>query len=223
MRVLTTNDPVMEPDGDLIKLGDLGSEYTLPKASANTLGGIKVGDNLNIDEDGTLNADGADPYTLPAATAETLGGVKIGEGVTVEEDGTISVSGGGGGGGVEVLSLTPAANVVTALSGYDKGYTNICLKIGDYIICDLNGYLTGLSSAGAYQLLFTLPAGYTFTGDGTYTKVDSNALIFESDQSMVDAKRTYGLLSDNRIRIYCDNTAAHFSLKFIAKVTYTEV
>lgn len=33
-------------------------EYELPKASANTLGGIKVGSNLSIDNDGTLNATG---------------------------------------------------------------------------------------------------------------------------------------------------------------------
>lgn len=35
-----------------------GSEYTLPVASENTLGGIKVGQNLSIDENGRLNAQG---------------------------------------------------------------------------------------------------------------------------------------------------------------------
>lgn len=34
------------------------SQYTLPVASATTLGGIKVGENLTIDENGTLNATG---------------------------------------------------------------------------------------------------------------------------------------------------------------------
>ena len=38
-----------------INLGG-GSNYVLPIASANTLGGIKVGANLTIEEDGTLNA-----------------------------------------------------------------------------------------------------------------------------------------------------------------------
>lgn len=33
-----------------------GGSYTLPKASADVLGGVKVGENLNITEDGTLNA-----------------------------------------------------------------------------------------------------------------------------------------------------------------------
>lgn len=35
-----------------------GKPYVLPIASADTLGGIKVGNNLTIDEDGTLNATG---------------------------------------------------------------------------------------------------------------------------------------------------------------------
>lgn len=35
-----------------------GSSYTLPVASASTLGGIKIGENLTIEEDGTLNASG---------------------------------------------------------------------------------------------------------------------------------------------------------------------
>lgn len=34
-----------------------GDSYSLPIASANTLGGIKVGDNLSIDENGVLSAD----------------------------------------------------------------------------------------------------------------------------------------------------------------------
>ena len=38
-----------------------GGSYTLPVASASTLGGIKVGENLTIEEDGTLNASGGSP------------------------------------------------------------------------------------------------------------------------------------------------------------------
>ena len=34
--------------------------YTLPQATANTLGGIKVGDNLSIDENGVLSAEDSD-------------------------------------------------------------------------------------------------------------------------------------------------------------------
>ena len=44
--------------GDTGPQGPAGPSYTLPIASANTLGGIKVGQNLTIDENGVLNASG---------------------------------------------------------------------------------------------------------------------------------------------------------------------
>lgn len=53
------------------------AEYKLPIASEDTLGGIKVGDNLNIDEDGRLSATGVTSYndltdkpTIPANTSD---------------------------------------------------------------------------------------------------------------------------------------------------------
>lgn len=38
--------------------GPAGETYTLPIASADTLGGIKIGENLNIDENGVVSASG---------------------------------------------------------------------------------------------------------------------------------------------------------------------
>ena len=58
--------------------------YHLPIASATTLGGIKVGNNLTIAEDGTLNAESTE-YSLPVASSSTLGGVKIGSGLTISD------------------------------------------------------------------------------------------------------------------------------------------
>lgn len=68
----------------------------LPVASETVLGGIKVGDNLEIEPDGTLNATGGGggSYVLPPATETTLGGVKVGTGLHVEDDGTLSATGG---------------------------------------------------------------------------------------------------------------------------------
>lgn len=64
--------------------------YHLPIASATTLGGIKVGTNLTIEDDGTLNAESTE-YQLPAATSSTLGGIKIGSGLSIS-DGVASVT-----------------------------------------------------------------------------------------------------------------------------------
>lgn len=52
--------------------------YTLPAATAETLGGIKVGSRLSIDSNGVLSADEqSSSYTLPVASTSTLGGVKV--------------------------------------------------------------------------------------------------------------------------------------------------
>lgn len=59
--------------------------YHLPIASETQLGGIKVGNNLTIEEDGTLNADSIE-YNLPVATSSTLGGVKIGDHLNMSND-----------------------------------------------------------------------------------------------------------------------------------------
>ena len=50
--------------------------YSLPEASTTRLGGIKVGNNLSIDEFGVLNAEDGN-YILPTANNTVLGGVKV--------------------------------------------------------------------------------------------------------------------------------------------------
>ena len=86
----------------------------IPVASASTLGGIKVGTNLSITEDGTLNAQasGSGDYTLPIASAETLGGIKVGTNLTITEDGTLNATASGGSG----------YNLITNGEGVKTGY-----------------------------------------------------------------------------------------------------
>ena len=96
--------------------------YTLPAATATTLGGVKVGTGLNIAPDGTLSA--AEQYALPAATATTLGGVKVGTGLNIAPDGTLSAA--------EQYAL-PAATA-DQLGG---------VKVGDYLDIAPDGTLSG--------------------------------------------------------------------------------
>lgn len=72
-----------------IKAAIDNAEYTLPKASSSTLGGIKVGSRLSIDNDGVLSAD-SQAYTLPTANASTLGGVKVGSNLSIDGSGVLS-------------------------------------------------------------------------------------------------------------------------------------
>lgn len=77
----------VKPDGTLNITEPI--PYDLPVASAETLGGVKVGSGLAI-ADGVLSASG---YSLPTASAETLGGVKVGSGLAIA-DGVLSAEGG---------------------------------------------------------------------------------------------------------------------------------
>ena len=59
-------------DGDVNVGGTFAEKYELPIASATNLGGIKVGKNLSIDEDGTLNVDDEDIDLSEYAKKEEL-------------------------------------------------------------------------------------------------------------------------------------------------------
>lgn len=87
-----------------VNIPSRNGEYILPIASASTLGGIKVGDNLTIETDGTLNAE-ATEYELPVATASTLGGIKVGSGLNIS-NGVLTPT-------VDTILSTISANPVT--------------------------------------------------------------------------------------------------------------
>lgn len=72
------NNIDIEIDEPFIEIDETSqqSEYVLPTATATRLGGIKVGENLTVESDGTLNAVQGS-YTLPQATNNVLGGVYV--------------------------------------------------------------------------------------------------------------------------------------------------
>lgn len=65
----------------------LVADYILPTASATTLGGVKIGDNLSISSNGVLS--------VPKATDSSLGVVQAGEGISIDSNGVISANGDG--------------------------------------------------------------------------------------------------------------------------------
>ena len=95
------------------------NNYSLPNASASSLGGIKVGTNLSIDVNGVLSAtdtnttysvgdggltqnnftdalktklDSLSNYTLPTATDSILGGIKVGTNLSIDANGVLSAT-----------------------------------------------------------------------------------------------------------------------------------
>ena len=65
----------------------LVADYILPTASATTLGGVKIGNNLSISSNGVLS--------VPKATDSSLGVVQAGEGISIDSNGVISANGDG--------------------------------------------------------------------------------------------------------------------------------
>lgn len=80
---------------DLTDKPSIPSEYELPIASSSQIGGVKIGNGLNIDGDGTVSiaegTGGGGSYTLPIASETVLGGIKKGNTVKVSSDGTLNV------------------------------------------------------------------------------------------------------------------------------------
>lgn len=66
---LSTNDYTTEDQTKLAGIDNNANNYSLPTASQNVLGGIKIGENLSITEDGVLSAD-AQQVTVDAAVTE---------------------------------------------------------------------------------------------------------------------------------------------------------
>lgn len=84
------NFPFRKKDGSIstigaeIESGGGGGGYTLPTASAETKGGVKIGTGLTMTGE-VLSNNNPTPYVLPAASVETLGGVKVGAGLSIDD------------------------------------------------------------------------------------------------------------------------------------------
>lgn len=74
----------LEVDGNGKGFVKIPQISTYGAATATDLGLIKVGDGLDITEDGTLSSTSS--YTLPTASSTTLGGVKVGDTLNISND-----------------------------------------------------------------------------------------------------------------------------------------
>ena len=63
----------------------LVADYILPTATSYTLGGVKIGDNIDIDSSGHIS--------VPIASASSVGIVKAGTGLAISSDGTLTATG----------------------------------------------------------------------------------------------------------------------------------
>lgn len=116
---LSTEDYTTDEKDKLAGIAEGANNYTLPVASAQTLGGVKVGDGINVSAEGKISvqvADGANPglslnnytaedkdklarieaeankFDLKPASAQKLGGIKVGTNLSIAADGTLKAT-----------------------------------------------------------------------------------------------------------------------------------
>lgn len=172
--------------------------YVLPNASANTLGGIKVGSRLSIDSNGVLSADDQS-YSLPTASDQVLGGIKVGNRLSIDNNGILSAQDQSytlpaatdqSLGGIKIGSRLSIDNN-GVLSADDQSYslptasasTLGGIKVGSGLSIT-NGVLsaTGGSSLKSTQISFVLDSDDWIENlDGTYSYQYSNQLIEATD------------------------------------------
>ena len=127
------NFPFRKSNGELTTIGKMienagggGGSYTLPTASAEVKGGVKIGEGLEMDGE-VLKATGGTPYELPTASAEIKGGVKIGSGLTMD-------------GEVLKLGFSPTYGTSIPLINTDSDSDLKAYKMGDTVV--LGGAIT---------------------------------------------------------------------------------
>ena len=140
----------IQADGDVIgsyvianygfKFADGTTQITAVSTTTATptrLGGIKVGNNLSVTEDGTLSAI----VTGTISTTATLGVVQIGSGLQITPEGVISVQGSSGGADV----VTTATIATTSSLGI--------IQVGPGLSITLDGILSITGESGLGHIL----------------------------------------------------------------------
>jgi len=174
--------------GDGITVSSPAGQVTVTSKIATdvVLGGVKIGDNLNITADGVLSANPGN-YSLPVATGGTLGGVKVtgNDGIAISGTGVISVT---------PYSLPTATSTVLGgikvgarlaitdgvLSATDQSYTlpkATDFSLGGVIV---DGSTIAINSNGVISVL----AG---GGTGTIDRLtnDAKEVILDADGALV--------------------------------------
>lgn len=98
MSVLNFNDHVRQRNGDLKTLETMGGSstpYTLPPATSDTLGGVKIGSGVDVADDGTISVSGGGNSGFGnrvIGESSTNGIISSGDSYTATQDGFLYLS-----------------------------------------------------------------------------------------------------------------------------------
>ncbi len=186
---------------DDIPSGTGGEAYVLPTATDTVLGGVKIGNNIDI-TDGTISVTfpANNDYTLPIASDSVLGGVKIGSGITIDGNGVISASS---------SSYTLPIASGTVLGG---------VKAGDGILIDANGVASlDRVISGPIRVIGDLTVSGDITYTGELTKVEggmdyrnnSLKILFEHGELLTGTPKTNGEITYNPDGTFSDTDGGY--------------
>lgn len=173
--------------------GNLTANRTLSLkvATTTTLGGIKVGDRLSIDENGVLDATYT--YTLPTASASVLGGVKVGTTLNMASSGVLDIKAVGKAGTYFKVTTDAYGRVTsgsnpTTLSGFGitDGFNTVAYS----------GSGNAITSATFSGHTLTLVKGTTFLTKATFDDLFEKVNIGTTSAPVYAIKAKYGLYTE---------------------------
>lgn len=206
-----------------------GSSYTLPLASNNTRGGIKLSSStqggtpngitttsgrtyavqVNSNEQAVVNVPWTDTkYTLPTASASTLGGVKVGSGLSIS-NGVLSTSGGD----VKIYETTInfediITNNRTEMTSSEKNEVlNISNKLYQGYVIVVPTTTSGINMVGgAVPVIDNAPSySFLFCGGTNYIYIVT-AILDDSGDTWDIHQISENIIQSGAVRVYCSSS-----------------
>lgn len=218
-------------DGSAAKTVNIpsGSSYTLPLASNNTRGGIKLSSStqggtpngitttsgrtyavqVNSREQAVVNVPWTDTtYTLPTASASTLGGVKVGSGLSIS-NGVLSTSGGD----VKIHKTTInfediITNSRTEMTSSEKNEVlNISNKLYQGYVIVVPTTTSGMNMVGgAVPVVDNAPSySFLFCGGTNYIYIVT-ATLDDSGDTWDIRQISENIIQSGTVRVYCSSS-----------------
>ena len=218
-------------DGSAAKTVNIpsGSSYTLPLASNNTRGGIKLSSStqggtpngitttsgrtyavqVNSSEQAVVNVPWTDTkYTLPTASATTLGGVKVGSGLSIS-NGVLSTSGGD----VKIHKTTInfediITNNRTEMTSSEKNEVlNISNKLYQGYVIVVPTTTSGMNMVGgAVPVVDNAPSySFLFCGGTNYIHIVT-ATLDDSGGAWDIRQISENIIQSGAVRVYCSSS-----------------
>lgn len=218
-------------DGSAAKTVNIpsGSSYTLPLASNNTRGGIKLSSStqggtpngitttsgrtyavqVNSNEQAVVNVPWTDTkYSLPTASATTLGGVKVGSGLAIS-NGVLSATGGGD---VKIHKTTInfediITNNRTEMTSSEKNEVlNISNKLYQGYVIVVPTTTSGMNMVGgAVPVVDNAPSySFLFCGGTNYIYIVT-ATLDDSRNTWDIRQISENIIQSGAVRVYCSS------------------